>query len=407
MRPLEEVQAEVFDAVSLLDTEPLPLGSAVGRVLAVDVVASEDVPPFSNSAMDGFAVRSQDVAEPGVVLRLVDDVPAGRVAKVALGEGEAIKIMTGAPMPDGADAILRVEDSEEEDGKVRASVAVDPGTSVRPAGGDVSAGDIVFQRGTRLTPAHVGVLATLGETSPAVYRRPIVGLMSTGDELQPPETKPLGPGMIRDSNRPVLRAMLSEVADLIDLGRVPDDADALRSVIGRAAVEADAIVSSGGVSMGEHDVTKMVLKGETSVRFMQVAIKPAKPFGFGLLGRTPFFGLPGNPVSAMISFEQFVRPALLIMQGASAVLRPRTRGVAGERFETDSRKTVFARVKVADPETMRVIPSGGQESNVLSATANADALAVIPRGVGVVAEGAPVLVELFKSAESRSRSDVG
>lgn len=407
MRPLEEVQAEVFASVALLDTELVALQLATGRVLASDVAATEDVPPFANSAMDGFAVRSEDVAEAGVVLRLVDDVPAGRVASVAVGEGEAIKIMTGAPMPDGADAVLRVEDSEEEDGKIRAMAAVESGTSVRPAGGDVTAGDVVFQRGTRLTPAHVGVLATLGVTSPAVYRRPTVALMSTGDELQPPETKPLSPGMIRDSNRPMLAAMLSEIADVIDLGRVPDDAGTMRSVIGRAAVEADAIVSSGGVSMGEHDVTKMVLSGETSVRFMQVAIKPAKPFGFGLLGGKPFFGLPGNPVSAMISFEQFVRPALLIMQGASAVMRPRVGGVAGERLDTDISKTVFVRIKVTDTATMTVVPSGGQESNVLSATANADALAVVPRGVDVVENGEPVTVELFKSAESRSRSDVG
>ncbi|MDX1469594.1 MAG: molybdopterin molybdotransferase MoeA, partial [Acidimicrobiia bacterium] len=310
MRPLEEVQAEVFDTVGILGTEPVTLDSAAGRVLGQDIVADEDVPPFANSAMDGFAVRSEDVIEAGAVLRLVDDVPAGRVASVALGEGEAIKIMTGAPMPDGADSILRVEDSEEEDGKVRATVAVEPGTSVRPAGGDVAAGEVVFGRGTRLTPAHVGVLATLGEALPTVYRRPTVALMSTGDELQPPDTKPLRPGMIRDSNRPMLNAMLSEIAEVVDLGRVPDDAEVMRSVLGRAAVEADAIVSSGGVSMGEHDVTKIVLLGETGVQFMQVAIKPAKPFGFGLLGGKPFFGLPGNPVSAMISFEQFVRPAL-------------------------------------------------------------------------------------------------
>ena len=407
MRPLEEVQAEVFDTVGILGTEPVTLDSAAGRVLGQDIVADEDVPPFANSAMDGFAVRSEDVIEAGAVLRLVDDVPAGRVASVALGEGEAIKIMTGAPMPDGADSILRVEDSEEEDGKVRATVAVEPGTSVRPAGGDVAAGEVVFGRGTRLTPAHVGVLATLGEALPTVYRRPTVALMSTGDELQPPDTKPLRPGMIRDSNRPMLKAMLSEIAEVVDLGRVPDDAEVMRSVLGRAAMEADAIVSSGGVSMGEHDVTKIVLLGETGVQFMQVAIKPAKPFGFGLLGGKPFFGLPGNPVSAMISFEQFVRPALLVMQGASAVLRPRVGGIAGDRFDTDVRKTVFVRVRVTDPGTMTVVPSGGQESNVLSATANADALAVVPRGVSVVGEGEPLMIELFKSAESRIRADVG
>ena len=286
------------------------------------------------------------------------------------------------------------------------TTAVAKGTSVRPAGGDVSSGDVVFAAGTRLTPLHVGVLATLGVTAPTVYERPKVALMSTGDELQPPETAPLAPGKIRDSNRPMLHAMLSEVADVIDMGRVSDDPDELRAVVGRAAVEGDATVSSGGVSMGEHDVTKLVLRDETGIDFMQVAMKPAKPFAFGQLGGKPFFGLPGNPVSAMISFEQFVRPSLLKMQGATAILRPRVTGIAGERLETDVRKTVFLRVNIVDPTRMEVVRSGGQDSNVLSATANAEAIAVVPKGVETIEEGEDVVIELFRSPETRTRADV-
>ena len=406
MRPLEEVRAEVIGSMTVLGSESVGFRDATGRVLAEPVTSDEDVPQFANSAMDGFAVRADDVAEPGAVLLVVDDVPAGQVASVAVGPGEAIKIMTGAPMPEGADTIVRVEDTESDDDKVRVTVAVPHGTSVRPPGGDIGAGDTVFGPGVRLTPMHVGVLATLGVVEPMVHKKPRVALMSTGDELQPPETVDLGPGMIRDSNRPMLHAMLNEAgADVIDIGRVSDDPDELRAAIGNAAVQADVIVSSGGVSMGEHDVTKLVLR-EVGIDFMQVAIKPAKPFAFGHLGGKPFFGLPGNPVSAMVSFEQFVRPALLTMQGATSVLRPAAVAIAGEDLETDPRKTVFLRVNiVGDYDKPVVIRSGGQESNVLSAAANADAFAVVPRGVETIEEGEAVLLEMFQSPETRGLSN--
>ena len=406
MRPLEEVRAEVIGSMTVLGSESVGFRDATGRVLAEPVTSDEDVPQFANSAMDGFAVRADDVAEPGAVLLVVDDVPAGQVASVAVGPGEAIKIMTGAPMPEGADTIVRVEDTESDDDKVRVTVAVPHGTSVRPPGGDIGAGDTVFGPGVRLTPMHVGVLATLGVVEPMVHKKPRVALMSTGDELQPPETVDLGPGMIRDSNRPMLLAMLNEAgADVIDIGRVSDDPDELRAAIGNAAVQADVIVSSGGVSMGEHDVTKLVLR-EVGIDFMQVAIKPAKPFAFGHLGGKPFFGLPGNPVSAMVSFEQFVRPALLTMQGATSVLRPAAVAIAGEDLETDPRKTVFLRVNiVGDYDKPVVIRSGGQESNVLSAAANADAFAVVPRGVETIEEGEAVLLEMFQSPETRGLSN--
>ena len=406
MRPLEEVRAEVIGSMIVLGSESVGFRDATGRVLAEPVTSDEDVPQFANSAMDGFAVRADDVTEPGAVLLVVDDVPAGQVASVAVGPGEAIKIMTGAPMPEGADTIVRVEDTESDDDKVRVTVAVPHGTSVRPPGGDIAAGDTVFGPGVRLTPMHVGVLATVGVVEPMVHKKPRVALMSTGDELQPPETVDLGPGMIRDSNRPMLLAMLIEAgADVIDIGRLSDDPDELRAAIGNAAVQADVIVSSGGVSMGEHDVTKLVLR-EVGIDFMQVAIKPAKPFAFGHLGGKPFFGLPGNPVSAMVSFEQFVRPALLTMQGATSVLRPAAVAVAGEDLQTDPRKTVFLRVNiVGDYDRPVVIRSGGQESNVLSAAANADAFAVVPRGVETIEEGEAVLLEMFQSPETRGLSN--
>ena len=403
MRPVPEVRAEILATVRQVPSETIHYQSAVGRILAEPVVAPHDVPSFSNSAMDGFAVRAADVSSPGAVLEILEDVAAGQVASMNVGEGQSIKIMTGAPMPQGADTVIRVEDTEEQDGKVHISTAAEKGKSVRPPGGDVAAETTVFPSGTRLSEAHVGVLATIGVVEPVVSRRPKVAVMSTGDELVPAETEELGPGLIRDSNRPMLLALVAGAgAETIDMGRIPDDADALRAALGEAAVEADAIVTSGGVSMGEFDVTKMVLRDEANVDFFPVAMKPGKPQGFGEVGGTPFFGLPGNPVSVLVSFEQFMRPALLAMQGAASLLRPRVMGVAGEDLHSDPEKEEFIRVKFADSSsTPMVVQTGGSGSHVLSGAANADAFAVLSVDVERVAEGEPVILELFRAVETR------
>jgi molybdopterin molybdotransferase len=379
----------------------------MGRILAEGVVASQDVPHFANSAMDGFAVRAADVSEAGTVLEVLEDVAAGQVASVVVGEGQATRIMTGAPIPTGADTVVRVEDTSAIGDKVTVQVVVAEGSYVRPAGGDVQSGQMVFEPGVRITATHVGVLATLGVVNPVVFRRPRVGVMSTGDELMPPNTSDLAPGMIRDSNRPMLAALVEDAgADVIDYGRISDDADELRAALGRASIETDAIVTSGGVSMGDYDVTKLVLQDEAGVDFIKIAMKPGKPFAFGHLGGSPFFGLPGNPVSVLVSFEQFVRPALLTMQGANAVLRPQVKVIAGERLETDPEKTVFLRIAMVDDgAVVRAIQAGGQSSNVLSAAAAADAFAVIPRGVDVIEEGEPVLIELFRNQETRAHHE--
>ncbi len=409
MRPLKAVRAEVLKSMRRLDTETIPFDEGVGRVLAEAVVSSEDVPHFANSAMDGFAVRAADVSEPDAVLEVLADLPAGQVASVSMSDGQAIRIMTGAPMPDGADTVVRVEDTTADGDKVRIHTVVAEGTYVREAGGDVRAGQVVFDPGLRMGPIHVGVLATLGLVEPVVSRRPRVGVMSTGNELQPPATQDLAPGMIRDSNRPMLVGLLEDAgAEVIDYGRIGDDADELRAALGRAAVETDAIVTTGGVSMGDYDVTKLVLREEAGVDFIKVAMKPGKPLAFGRLGGAPFFGLPGNPVSVVVSFEQFVRPALLTMQGASAVLRPQMTVAAGERLVTDPAKTVFLRVRLeGDGAALRATQAGGQASNILSVAAVADAFAVVPIGVETIDEGEPVLIELFRSPETREhRHDV-
>jgi molybdopterin molybdotransferase len=408
VRPIPTARASILSTVRRLPSETVPFQEAVGRILTEPVVAPHDVPSFPNSAMDGFAVRAADVSSPGAVLEIIEDVAAGQVASASVVDGQAIKIMTGAPMPDGADTVVRVEDTETEDGKVRIATAPEKGTSVRPPGGDVVAGATVFPAGTRLSAAHLGVLATIGVVNPVVSRRPRVVVMSTGDELVPPETAELGPGLIRDSNRPMLLSLVTDAgAETIDMGRIADDADSLRAALGQAAVEGDVIVTSGGVSMGEFDVTKAVLRDDADVDFFPVAMKPGKPQGFGTVGGTPFFGLPGNPVSVLVSFEQFVRPALLWMQGASAVLRPRVMGVAGEDLNSDPAKEEFVRVRFVDEgPPPRVAKSGGSGSHVLSGAANADAFAVLPVDVDFVAEGDSVILELFRAVENRAAEDV-
>ena len=406
LRPVAEVRRLVLDSVPPLETETIAFTEAAGRVLALALISPEDVPAFANSGMDGYAVRGSDVDHPGATLEVISDLPAGRVATGILGEGQAIKIMTGAPIPEGADTVVRVEDTSGGNGRVTIRTAVPPGTYVRPAGGDVRRGSAVIEAGTRLGPAHIGVLAALGVVTPEVSRRPRVAVMSTGDELQPPDAGPLVPGMIRDSNRPMLAALVEDAgAVVIDLGRIADDPAAFRSALDLGAATADAIITTGGVSMGDYDVVKAVLEERADVEFLTVAMSPGKPFGFGRVGGIPFFGLPGNPVSVLISFEQFARPALLAMQGAARLLRPRVVGVAGETMTSDPAKEAFVRVKITDHQRLVAVQTGGQSSNVLSGAAQADCFAVMPVGVATVEAGDPIVLELFRASETRGADD--
>lgn len=403
--PIPEVRQRILTAIPRLGIESVALGASVGRVLAAPLHASENIPAWDNSGMDGYAVRGEDVAEPAATLEVIGGVQAGEAATRPVGPGQALKIMTGAPMPPGADTVVRVEETTEAEGKVRIGTAVETGTYVRPRGGDVPQGMEVLPAGTRLGPAHVGMLAVLGVTVVDVSRRPKVAVLSTGNELRPADTETLEPGAIRDSNRPMLSALVEEAGcEVVDFGSVADDEGALEALIGRAVVETDAIVSSGGVSMGDYDVVKAVLTG-TGVEFLSLAMNPGKPLGFGLVGGRPYFGLPGNPVSVLVSFEQFARPALLAMQGATAILRPRVRGIAGERFTSDPAKEAFLRARITDHEGPTVVPTGGQASNVLSGLATADCFAVLPVGVDTVEPGDSLILELFGSQANRGVGD--
>jgi molybdopterin molybdotransferase len=409
VRPLAEAQQDVLDAVRQLPVETVPIKAAVGLALAGPIAAPHDIPPFPNSAMDGYAVRAADVAHPPVELPVLEDVPAGSVPSRSVAPATAIKIMTGATLPEGADAIVPVEDTAAvPNDRVRVLRTAEEGAHVRAAGGDLAAGADVFPAGLRLGPAHLAVLASMGVT-PRVRRRPVVAIMSTGDELVPADTAVLRPGLIRDSNRILLEALVEAAGvSVVDFGIIADDAADLHRALIAAASAADVVITSGGVSMGEYDLIKQVLGELGTVEFWQVAMQPGKPFAFGTVEGTPLFGLPGNPVSVFVAFEQFVRPALLHMMGADRIYRERIEGTLGEAVESNPEKTVFLRMRRArgaEGDTV-FLRSGGQSSNVLSALALADALAVIPVGVGSLDAGATVEMEMFSWPEARTRKDV-
>ena len=392
--PLPEAQSFVLERCPARSPIDLPFEETAGLVLAADVVASELVPPFDNTAVDGYAVIAADVAaandEP-VDLQVVGEVPAGTATDRVLARGEAIRIMTGAPIPAGADAVVMVEDSEMVgDDVVRLSSSVKPGDAVRPAGDDVRPGEVVLPAGTFITPPVLGVLAMVNALTVSVYPKVRAAVLSTGDELVD-DGRPLAPGEIRESNRRMLAVALRDAGcEVIDLGTVRDDEVELERVLRSAAADYDVVVSSGGVSMGDYDVVKAVLGRIADMRWMQVAIKPAKPFAFGLLDGTPVFGLPGNPVSSFVSFEMFTRPALKQMMGSPRLTRPSVVGIVDVALERrPDGKTHLLRVQAefADDGRCHVVPVRAQGSHQLAATSSATAIAVVPDGDGVPVGG--------------------
>ncbi|MEQ8840134.1 MAG: molybdopterin molybdotransferase MoeA [Acidimicrobiales bacterium] len=388
MISLDAARSHVLERVRPAAPRSVELSEAAGLVLANDVVAAEAVPPFANTAMDGFAVVAADTDAAPVTLTVVGTVAAGSAAEHPMHAGQAMRIMTGAPMPPGADAVVMVERTtyEEARGEVTIEITVPPGNHVRGAGEDVRPGDPLFAAGTTLTAGHLGVLASVGMSTVEVLPRPVVGVLSTGDELID-DGGPLAPGQIRDSNRLTLLTLLEESGfEAVDLGLVRDDEAAIETAFLDGAARCDAVLSSGGVSMGAFDYVKVVLDRVGDMRWMQIEIKPAKPFAFGLIGETPIFGLPGNPVSSMVSFELLARPALRKLAGRMPFDRPTRLAITADDLgRHDDGKTHFLRVEGGPDETGRwhVRKLSGQGSHQLTAMARATALAIVPDQVDV------------------------
>jgi molybdenum cofactor synthesis domain-containing protein len=388
--PLEEARQYVLDRCPPVEPRPVALDNALGAVLSEPVVSGEAVPPFANTAMDGFAVRAADVAEAPCTLDIVGTVAAGDAPGVVVGPGQAARIMTGAVIPEGADAVVMIERTQVTGSSVTVEVAVPVGNHIRPPGDDIRAGETVFPAGTVVGPGHLGVLASIGAYE--VMGRPPqrVGVVSTGDELVD-GPGPLEPGQIRDSNRRTLLALVGRMGAVpVDLGVAPDDEAAIEAVIRRGVADCDAVLTSGGVSMGDYDYVKAVLDRIGEMRWMQIAIRPAKPLAFGTVDGVPVFGLPGNPVSSMVSFELFARPGLLNRQGHPEPVRPAVPAVADETLSrTPDGKTHLVRVvaTMGGDGRYHVSSAGGQGSHILSAMARADALALVPDGDGIEAGG--------------------
>jgi molybdopterin molybdotransferase len=423
---VEDARREILARVRVTDAEEVGLGEALGRRLAVDAVAEAPFQPFDNSAMDGFAVRSADVAAASeaqpVALAIVDESRAGHPAERALGPGEAIAISTGAMLPAGADAVIRVEDTDRAPGpqqgdgdgggagrarsadptsnRVSVRVAAAAGKDVRYAGEDIAAGETVLKAGALLGAAELGALATIGFDPATVRKRPTVAIVTSGDELVGPG-EPLGPGAIRNSNSRTLPALARLAgAEVVSVDWAADEPGATREALARA-LEADVVVVSGGVSVGEHDHVKGALTdlGAEEV-FWRVALKPGGPTWFGTRGGTLVFGLPGNPVSVIVTFLVFVRPALIAMAGGPAD-GPRTTARLGASYEKPADRAHAARARLElTPEGWVVWPLQRQGSHVLTSMLAADCLVYFPTDAATVSAGEEVRIELLDQSST-------
>ena len=407
LRTVEGHLAEILAAARPLDPVEVSLAAAAGHTLAGPVLARVDIPVFDNSAMDGFAIRFADVesasADAPVILRVVADLPAGTELDPALAEGETARIMTGSPLPTAADTVVPFEDTVGglEDSLHEAVVVVAPralGAHVRRRGGDAHAGDEIVPAGTLLGPLQLAAAAAAGVPRVTVARRPRVVVLSTGTELAEPGTA-LRRGQIPESNSVLLSELAREAgADVVHVGSVGDDEADFRAVLS-SAVGADVVITSGGVSAGAYEVVKNALGSDAAISFVKVAMQPGKPQGFGVLpGGALFFGLPGNPVSSAVSFETFVRPTLLALQGRTAIHRPLLRLPASEGWSTPPgrRQYLPAAIDRTDPArwTVRPATAGGSGSHLAGGLARAEAYAVVAAELSRVEPGDPVDVML-------------
>jgi len=414
---VDQALVKVLENVAVLEAEEAPILSCLGQVLAEDVFSAINIPPLDNSAMDGYAVRAADTrgASPDspCVLRVIDTVAAGAVSRSEVVLGTAVRIMTGAPIPDGADSVVRFEDTDETErqgtpAEIGVLIEVAPGAEIRRAGEDIAAGALVLKQGTRLRASEIGVLASLGCGKVKVVRRPVVAILSTGDEIAD-IAQPLSQSKIYNSNSYSLAALVKHYGAVPRmLGIALDNEDSLMDKL-EAGRDADMVITSGGVSLGDYDVVREVLEKEGRTVFWRVREKPGKPLVFGLLkGRSkadvakniPFFGLAGNPVSSMVNFELFARPAILKMMGRKHLTKPTVRAVVEDAIENIDGRRVFTRVfveKRGDGYFARL--TGPQGSGILTSMALANGLAIVPEDEPGVKPGDVVDVMMLDWSE--------
>ena len=416
MISVEEALERIISTVHVLEPEVKPILNCTGQVLAKDVIAGFDIPPHDNSAMDGFAVLAGDTSTAGikdpVYLDVIGEVAAGYTSSLRLTEGKAMRIMTGAPLPAGADAVVQFENTDEtarkRDRKPLDIIGiVEPavrGLNVRLKGEDIQPGQVVLKKGCTLYPADIGVLASLGHAQAAVIRRPVISVLSTGDELCP-AGQPLGPGQIYDSNTYTIAANIAlcgGIARIIGIGR--DTLASLQEKI-KHGLDADMLITSGGVSRGDYDVVKDVLAKMGTISFWTVRMKPGKPIAFGTLkaggGRDiPHLGLPGNPVSSMTTFERFARPAILKMLGKTAFARPTVLASIDQDIANDDGRRVYARVHVSRAaDGWKASLTGPQGSGILTSMSAANGLAIVPEDCPLARAGDKLTVQLLDNAE--------
>ena len=404
MLTVEDARERILSRISPLGIERVEIMGALGRVLAEPIVARATIPPWPNSSMDGYALRAQDTNGEPVELAVVGRIIAGAMPSRALGAGESMRIFTGAPLPEGADAVVPQEDVAASGDRVTVRGRIAPGAYVRPAGEDVRAGDVVVKPGGVIGAAEVGLLATLGYAQVRVYRRPRVAILSTGNELADLGSQP-GPAQIPNTNTYSLMAQVIEAGgEPVNVGVAPDQLEAITERVRWGLAASDVLVTSAGVSVGELDLVREALeRGGVELHLWQVSMRPGKPITFGTRGDRPVFGLPGNPVSAMVTFELFVRPALRRMAGAEMIDRPRLRARALERIANPGSRRGYLRVTLsagADGYGARL--TGEQGSAILRSMVLADGLAIVGPDT-TIAAGEPVDVIVLRSLEPRSR----
>ena len=418
MISVEDARERILGFFWQLGTEERPIADALGQVVTEDIVGKFDVPPWDNSAMDGYALVANDIdqAHPDapVTLRVTGTIAAGDVPTTSVQPGGAIRIMTGAPVPEGADAVVPFEDTDEgERGmgghtpeEISIRIPVPPGGNIRPAGGDIGAGQTVIEAGTVLRASEIGVLASLGFGTASVIRRPVAAILATGNELIEPD-EPYQPGKIYNSNSYGVAAAVSAAGGIPKrLGIARDTVESISAALKEGMAEADVVISTAGVSKGDYDLVKDVLAQHGTIELWSVRMRPAKPLAFGMLSgdggrRVPLLGLPGNPVSSLVAFEQLGRPAIYKMMGRSDFERPTVQAVLEEPIYNHDARRVYARAIVTKRNgTYYAKLTGEQSSNVLTSMSRANGLAICPEDDPVKEAGEVVTVQMTDWPES-------